>query len=628
MAVIENDYAAYIQTPQGEYPLRDIGAVRTDQGSSNSGKFLGIGPDGNVSPMDPPKGATVEQAAQIEQNKENINLLSDDFENYVVEQVKIVPKELRYGGYDKRGIFYEDSNYWTSEKIFLDGIAQGSKIKIKASLSSPNRCVVLIDERNNVIDYISSVNAEERGYEVTSQIREIEIEAKKGVVYIATVIRSAFFQSLEDMAVIYKKASYKLAKDSVESENIKENSITSKKMSKNAAAENISVVGKNKIDETESVNGYIETANGIISTELDTYLTSEFLDISKFTKKVCISPRIRYALQFTKDYVPIKESYIDVVKLNAIIDKSPEAYFIRVSYYKEDLNRMQVEDSDNVTEFEEFERTICEPINALNEKTRKKIEELIPSKKSCSKLYGKKWVHFGDSFSEYTNKNFETGDFIGKSMSFPFLISERTGIELDERFFRSGRTMAYPADGTFQNSATCPNNDGYYENIPEDVDYITIMLGINDLNHKTGSGTTPDGEDATGVITIGTIEDTGTDTYYGAYNTVLSWIRENRPFAHVGIFITNGTQNEEFTNAQIKLAEKWGYPYKNLNGDQNTPAMIRCYNQNLSSELKELIMKKQAVDYDGSITGEKNTHPNYKTHEYESYFIESWLETI
>ena len=42
--------------------------VKINQGSSNSGKFLGIGPDGNVSPMDPPQGMTEEQAEQLEQN--------------------------------------------------------------------------------------------------------------------------------------------------------------------------------------------------------------------------------------------------------------------------------------------------------------------------------------------------------------------------------------------------------------------------------------------------------------------------------------------------------------------------------------------------------------------------------
>ena len=52
MAVVENDYAAYIQTPQGEYPLRDIGAVRTDQGTESAGKVLGIGSDGMVTPVE------------------------------------------------------------------------------------------------------------------------------------------------------------------------------------------------------------------------------------------------------------------------------------------------------------------------------------------------------------------------------------------------------------------------------------------------------------------------------------------------------------------------------------------------------------------------------------------------
>ena len=79
--------------------------VKINQGSSNSGKFLGIGPDGNVSPMDAPSGgtvdteqiqqavdayleenpvqpgATVEQATQIEQNKQDIGSLSEDIGN-------------------------------------------------------------------------------------------------------------------------------------------------------------------------------------------------------------------------------------------------------------------------------------------------------------------------------------------------------------------------------------------------------------------------------------------------------------------------------------------------------------------------------------------------------------------
>ena len=50
MAVLENDYAAYIQTPSGEYPLRDLGALRTNQGEENAGKVMVVGLDGNLFP--------------------------------------------------------------------------------------------------------------------------------------------------------------------------------------------------------------------------------------------------------------------------------------------------------------------------------------------------------------------------------------------------------------------------------------------------------------------------------------------------------------------------------------------------------------------------------------------------
>ena len=51
----------------------NVDVVEINQGSSNSGKFLGIDPDGNVSPMDPPQGMTEEQEEQLEQNTIDIS---------------------------------------------------------------------------------------------------------------------------------------------------------------------------------------------------------------------------------------------------------------------------------------------------------------------------------------------------------------------------------------------------------------------------------------------------------------------------------------------------------------------------------------------------------------------------
>lgn len=84
----------------------NVNVVEINQGSSNSGKFLGIGADGNVSPMDPPKGATVEQVTQIEKNKTDISSVKEDVSSLSEEKV----------GY--RGIL-NTSNYPHTELKYL-----------------------------------------------------------------------------------------------------------------------------------------------------------------------------------------------------------------------------------------------------------------------------------------------------------------------------------------------------------------------------------------------------------------------------------------------------------------------------------------------------------------------------
>ncbi len=235
-------------------------------------------------------------------------------------------------------------------------------------------------------------------------------------------------------------------------------------------------------------------------------------------------------------------------------------------------------------------------------------------------LYHKKWTVCGDSFTAGVSGNvFEEGPFKGENKIYPYYIAERNDMEIVP-FFMGGRTIAYPADHRFENSLTNPAAECYFKNIPEDTDYITIYLGINDSHHEHGKG--GDGEDPTGVIPIGTIDDFTTDTYYGAYNVVLSWLIENRPFAHIGMIVSNGCDREAYRTAQIEVAKKFGIPYIDLNGDRFTPVMIRSQNPDISDEVKKTVMLKQAVNYPA------NTHPNDMAHEYESWFIENFLRSI
>lgn len=235
-------------------------------------------------------------------------------------------------------------------------------------------------------------------------------------------------------------------------------------------------------------------------------------------------------------------------------------------------------------------------------------------------LWGKKWAVCGDSFTDgATYTTIDKGKYAGKRYVYPYIIGNRTNIEV-LKFFSGGRTLAYPASGGFENSITAPTQEFYYQNIPEDVDYITIYLGINDSHHNYGSSGS-DGEDVTGHIPLGTIEDNTTASYYGAWNVVLSWLLENRPFAHIGIIVSNGCDWDSYRIAQIEIAKKYGIPYIDLNGDERTPAMIRSTNPNVAASVKESRLRTQSVS-------ETNSHPNDAAHLFESTFIENFLRSL
>lgn len=242
---------------------------------------------------------------------------------------------------------------------------------------------------------------------------------------------------------------------------------------------------------------------------------------------------------------------------------------------------------------------------------------------------GKKWVVLGDSFTAGDTQTLDvldSGKYAGMPANYAYLIGNRTEMDIVS-FFGGGRTLAYPAvPGDFVNSVTCPSRTFYYQNIPADADFITIYLGINDEHHAPGSGG-GDGEDNTGEIPLGNASDNTTATYYGAWNVVLTWLRTNRPFAHIGIIVSNGCP-DTYATATKAMAKKYGYPTLNLNGDERTPAMIRSSNPDMPYEIRDLITQAQAVDYDGTQTGEQNWHPNTAAHLFESFFIEEFLKTI
>jgi hypothetical protein len=238
-------------------------------------------------------------------------------------------------------------------------------------------------------------------------------------------------------------------------------------------------------------------------------------------------------------------------------------------------------------------------------------------------LYGKKWWACGDSFTEWTTEQYDPVEYpnitgLSHYKSYPFWIGSRTGM-IVYNFAVSGQTMAMPAEpGSFTNAFS---NDLYKE-IPSDVDYITLKFGINDFHHRPG-GSGGDGEDNTGEIPIGDVSDTGTVTFCGAYNTVLEYLIEHHPFAKIGILVSNGCGVDTYRQKTIAIAEKWGIPYLDENGDHNCPAMIRSTNPNVCAAVKQLRLDSMAADL-----AHNNTHPNVNAHKFESTFVEAFLRSL
>lgn len=120
MAVLENDYAAYIQTEAGEYPLRDLGALRTYQGEENAGKIMTVGLDGNVTPVEMDETLTdntkAAPAGVVGELKGDLNDVYDVMTNRITEDI-YDSLAFTSGYMGKNGVIYSDSTLQYSNKI-------------------------------------------------------------------------------------------------------------------------------------------------------------------------------------------------------------------------------------------------------------------------------------------------------------------------------------------------------------------------------------------------------------------------------------------------------------------------------------------------------------------------------
>ena len=288
----------------------------------------------------------------------------------------------------------------------------------------------------------------------------------------------------------------------------------------------------------------------------------------------------------------------------------PEDGKLYVNYYRETIRIANITD-------------IIKGIDVFNSIKSEKLDVKIDETTTKSNvLYGKKYTVVGDSFSDgaFSGSSephtITEGKYSGKNAVYGYLIGNRNNMEI-QHLATGGRTLATPYDGSFTN---CVTNENVYKAVDHDSNYLTIYIGINDSHHRPGSSG-GDGEDNTGVIEIGNIDDSTINTFYGAWNTVLKYWIENYPYLKIGIIVSNGCETDDYRKATIAIAKKWGIPYIDLNGDERTPMMNRSTNPEVSNIAKELRNKALRVS-------ETNWHPSVKAHEYESYIIEDFLRSL
>jgi hypothetical protein len=74
---------------------------------------------------------------------------------------------------------------------------------------------------------------------------------------------------------------------------------------------------------------------------------------------------------------------------------------------------------------------------------------------------------------------------------------------------------------------------------------------------------------------------------------------------------------DDFANAEIAIAKKWGVPYLDINGGYQVPLMLRTHGKSeVCQTAKDLRLSQQRAAVD-------DEHPNAQAHEYASTFIEN-----
>ena len=363
-------------------------------------------------------------------------------------------------------------------------------------------------------------------------------------------------------------------------------------------------VGTNLANPHTAVHGYIQ--DGVYPYRIVKSASyNTFMPIKMVKGTTYQISAFRKLLMYDKDLNYVANSYVDGNNSSTSFTATFNGYFMVSARTSDDV---MINTGNSLEEYAAYVERLPEYIQIQNVDN---LGEIVVT--SNDALSNKVYVSLGDSFTHgdfsnapEDNYHITEGRYSGKLKVYPYIIGNRLNMSVTN-LAQNGMTMT-----KINNDWTNYISDGVLANIPANVDYITIKIGIND---------NPDHQNAR----LGTIDDNTNSTFYGSYNRVMNYLITNFPNAKIGIIISNGQTSMDFINAEIAIAKKFGVPYLNETTDEHVPLLIRTMRTDVSDAIKDQRNANWAVKYDNP---NRNMHPNASCHEYESTIVESFLRSL
>ncbi|MBE6235265.1 MAG: hypothetical protein E7112_03400 [Bacteroidales bacterium] len=169
-------------------------------------------------------------------------------------------------------------------------------------------------------------------------------------------------------------------------------------------------------------------------------------------------------------------------------------------------------------------------------------------------LYGKILVTVGDSITYGADMQMEgdlgyipdPGPDEGIYRSYGWQIADRNNMIFYQKGI-SGSTMQGETNPNGTDKGDISKKNGFskelgrYTQLPDEIDFLTIMFGWNDAAYGT----------------LGTIDDTTNDTYCGGFNVVMPYLIQKYPYTTIVLIVPFGT-TAAHRQVVRDMAEKWG----------------------------------------------------------------------